>query len=339
MTAQIDTDLVGVKTPATKKLPIQINWQKRASYSIDSGNITLEGVTARMEQEALTTRQQSTLTCSTMDITLSADPNDPNSQKRRLNQFVAQGPQVILASRKYDKASNATLSDMQMQTHCLRFDNDTQLLTAEGPGWIEIIDIANEDDDPNKAAPPSDGSLDKLLARSLASASAMPGASTYTLVHFLGPMLYQVDSQELSFTDGLALHRLPIDNAKNIAVVAQDPYAWSNIPDACQLHCDNLRVTPSSKSNSADAMMDGAAGVAHLYADGNVVFEFVNKKQRREFLAGESFDFDNKSQDITITGSSAMPVRYNQAQLLQFKYNLATGAYSGTPIGPSIIVN
>jgi len=340
MTAQIGADLVGVKAPATKKnLPIQINWQKRALYSIDSGNITVEEVIARIEDETQSISRQSTLTCSTMDITLTADPNDPNSQKRRLNQFVAQGPQVILASRQYDKASNATLSDMQMQTPCLRFDNDTQLLTAEGPGWIEIIDIANEDDDPNKADPPSDGSLDKLLARSLASASAMPGASTYTLVHFLGPMLYHVDNQELSFTDGLALHRIPIDNAENVAAVAQDPYAWSIIPDACQLHCDNLRVTPSSKSNSADAMLDGAAGVAHLYADGNVVFEFVSKKQRREFLAGKSFDFDNKSKDITITGSSAMPVRFNQAQLLQFRYNLGTGAYSGTPIGPSIIID
>jgi len=228
---------------------------------------------------------------------------------------------------------------MQMQTPYLRFDNDTQLLTADGPGWIEIIDIANEND-PNKAdSPSSDGSLDKLLARSLSNASATPGASTYTLVHFLGPMLYQVDKQELSFTDGLALHRIPIDNARNIAAVAQNPYAWSTIPGACQLHCDNLRLTPSSESNSADAMLDGAAGVAHLYANGNVVFEFVNKNQRCEFLAGKSFNFDNKSQDITITGSDAMPVRFNQTQLLQFQYNLATGAYSGTPVGPSIIVN
>jgi hypothetical protein len=336
MTAQIGSGFVGTKTPATKKnLPIQINWQKKALYSIDSGNITLEEVTARIEEQTASTNRQSILTCPAMDITLTGDPNDPNSQKRRLNQFIAQGPQVILTSRRYDKATNTTLSDMQMQTSRLRFDKDSELLTADGPGWIEIIDIANESD-PNKADPPSDGSLDKLLARSLSSASATP---TYTLVHFLGPMLYQVDKQELSFTDGLALHCIPIDNAKNIIAVAQDPYAWSTIPDACQLHCDNLRLTPSSKSNSADAMLDGAAGVAHLYADGNVVFEFVNKNQRCEFLAGKSCDFDDKSKDIILTGSPAMPVRFNQAQLLEFKYNLTTGAYSGTPIGPSIIVN
>ncbi len=329
MTVMSETDLAGEKLD--KPMPIKIAWGEKADYSVESNEIVFYGVTAEFEQKTKDYRQQSILTCPRMTVTLVREA-EASQADRNLSKLTAHGPGVRLVSRQYGLIDGELLARMEMQTVRLCFDNSSELLTAEGEGWIEVVDYGRDrqaDDEKKKK------SLDQIMAGSLGSNEA-----SYTLVQFLKQMEFNIGTEKVQFHKGVVLHRLPL-----VAGVEADPHGDMNVAGMFRLHCDELEVVSNRnvrESTSSDqGELIGIGGLSFLRAQGRMFSETISMEGVRHFFAGKSLEYvyDGSEGIIIVRGSEAAPVRFDQMQLLWVRYNLSTGAFEGDAVGQSVVPN
>lgn len=345
-------DLTGGDTSLEEPVPMQINWQQGALYSINSSEIVFQDVTAQIDLLGDNSRRHSELTCPTMKIMLTRSEDkdnvlnpDEKKNKRGLEHLIAQGPAVKLISHQYDIAGDNIISVMQMESQSLHFDYPAGLLKAKGEGWIELVNYQRTNDSEKITDDNKDANLSGVLSDSLGGDSP-----SYTLVHFLGQMDFDIDREIIHFTDQVALHRLtPIQKAKTLDSPLEFLDENGQIPwtkGTSRLHCDDLRLvrhepTELDDSDKESARLDmGVLG--YLHARGEVILEIAGSDDRRHFLAGNSLQYDNESNDIVITGSETKPVIFDQMRMERLRYNTKTGAingYFGNLPTPGMIAN
>jgi len=330
----ISRDLTG--GALARPVPMRIVWHNGAQYNVNSSEVILRDAEVHFEQRDDKTRRHNTVFCTKLNITMTLkdDPNrvqddstaDDDDVRYEPDQLTATGPVVRLVSKQYDLAKGNLISEMEMQSQQMRFDNKTQLLTANGQGWIELVDYRqnkaqarpDRDDEPE--------SLANVLSGTLGGDSKGGRSPSYMFLHFLDKMEYNQADGKVLFTSGVALHRAPLNDDSSFPTV--DNY-WRE--GALKLQCDELEFVGNSNKPSQNVSsyeMD-ISNFGYLRAAGDVVLELARKEKANHFIANESLVFDNNSQEITIRGSKNQPVRFNQVQFLWLKYNLATGVIKG----------
>ncbi|MCK4627514.1 MAG: hypothetical protein KAT56_00850, partial [Sedimentisphaerales bacterium] len=277
-----------------------------------------------------------------MNITL-RDEKKENKSEKRLSDLWARGPGVQLIREAYDPCTGGLMMRMEMGAWQLHFDKAANLLTALGEGLIEISDYRPAPADgerdkkesldnnvPRTSRPHLDDergkkeSLNNILSSSLGELGP-----AYTMIRFLKRMEYNLDTEKVFFYDGVGLRRLPISDR-----VLADSSDRTNIPGLMVLDCDELEV---ARDSSSLVDKDNVGSLGYLRAEGNVIFEVIQSPEERHFFAGQALLFDRQTNTVTAHGSELSPVRFDQTQMLWLKYNLATGDFSGKPVGQSVV--
>ena len=339
--ALINDDLAG--NALDKPRPIEIKWLEGAGYSIDANEVVAREVTARLENREPNAIFYDVLSCPEMNITLRDEEKEDTSKKKTLSDLWAEGPGVQLIRDVYDPCTGGLMMRMEMGAWQLHFDKAANLLTALGEGLIEISDyrLASTGDNvprtsrphldvPQTSRPHLDDKRDKKESlNNILSSSLGELGPAYTMIRFLKRMEYNLDTEKVSFYDGVGLRRLPISDK-----VMADSSDRTNMPGLMVLDCDELEV---ARGSSSLVDKDNVGSLGYLRAGGNVIFEVIQSPEERHFFAGQTLLFDRQTNTVTAHGSEVSPVRFDQTQMLWLKYNLATGDFSGKPVGQSVI--
>ncbi|MBN1764855.1 MAG: hypothetical protein JW860_06320 [Sedimentisphaerales bacterium] len=327
-----DMDMTGQKT--TEPLPLEISWQDRSEYHLNTNQIDFYDARAQITQLSSDGRMVNILTCPRMSAILGSQTQPQTS--RKLTEFTAHGPNVKLLSTRYAPADDVLTSNMELICSQLRYHKSSDQLLLQGEGIIEIIDYQPR----KKQTPRSQNSLDNLLAGAFAGPQETDPA--YSLIHFLDQMLYDINTSEIIFPNGVALHRVPL--AKKLKARLDDNL--TEMEGMVRLHCDKLRVVQtSSDEKPAPPAGTESQAIDYLQAYGNVIFEANQPGSRRYFFAGDELTYEKTQYLVKIRGTETSPVQfilmqpgqYNHMQLLRADYHLATGDFAIKPTGHSIL--
>ena len=331
MKALTDSDLSGNKLD--QPIPIEIAWGKQADYSMDSNEVVFHDVTATFRSKTEDSQVVSILTCPKMTVTLSKTTKATETIDN-LSQLTAYGPEVKLVSEQFDPTGNQLQVRMELLSPQLRFDNINQRLTAGGEGMIEVTDYRPKPEE-------SEVEKDKAISSVLSDSLRQSGPS-YTLVHFIEQMQYDITDGNLLFEKDVILDRLPLKES-----IDMEQLTDGSVEGWMRLACDQLEVRPQlsagengkSTNITPEAGSTGGFAVDYLRAEGNVVFEMTRQNQERVFFSSPLLVYDKLSGTITVSGSESMPVRFNQMQLLWLRYHLDTGNFESRPIGQGVVNN
>ncbi len=348
--ALLPGDLMG--SSSSEPVPFHIVWQEGAIFDLKNGNISLRNVQADSQFSQDNQRMENRITCSGMTIQFlveqSSLPNPEVSAEKEpslsfdtlknLNTFTAEGPSVSFISKGFDPLNNQLFS-LEMEARQLTFDKAANTLLAQGKGWIEIINNQKPKDTPKTEENPQDPLANMFSSR---------GSSSYTLIDFTDQMRLLPDQKSLQFTGGVSMDHIPLKESvqlteKGIQLPLPENVQLTEegirqIEGLMRLNCQDLGLamaTADTNAQNTPAVSIDMGQLQEITAAGDVFLEYVHKAGSSHIFTCENLNFNRQQNQLQLTGSETLPVRFNQMQFLDFTYDLTTGQYQGTPFGQS----
>jgi len=309
------SDLAG--QALSKPVPVYIAWREGAAYSLETEKIICRNVTAEIEQTG-PSRQYTIMTCPRMTILLTkktpAKTQQANGElsDKQLSLLIAEGPIVQINHIEYEPASDQAIIKLALQAQRLQFDYESQLLLADGSGWVDVTNLQGQSDERNSSAP---GSLKNTVTTMLDSSGP-----SRTLIRFGREMRYNISDRRLSFTGGVKLDNLPLSEQYRIS-----PEGVPQINGMRSLSCHKL-----------DVVVDEENQPQKVHARGGVFFETQIRRQSH-ILVGEHISYDNRTNWLTARAGDSIPVLLDQMQFSHVRFNLITGDIDAAPVGPSVV--
>lgn len=340
LNALLSGDLMG--SSSSEPVPFHIVWQEGAIFDLKNGNISLRNVQADSQFSQNNQRMENRITCSGMTIQFLVEQSsllnpDASAEKesslsfvnkdtlKNLDTFTAEGPSVSFISKGFDPLNNQLLFNLQMEARQLTFDKAANTLLAQGKGWIEIIDNQKSKDAPKTEDNPQDPLANLFTSR----------GPSYTLVNFMDQMHLQPDQKNLQFTGGVYMDHMPLPLPENVQLTET---GIRQIEGLMRLNCQDLglaMVPADANSQNNPAVSIDMGQLQEITAAGDVFLEYVQKPGSSHIFTCENLNFNRQQNQLQLTGSETLPVRFNQMQFLNFTYDLTTGQYHGTPFGQS----
>ncbi len=336
LNALLPGDLMG--SSSSEPVPFHIVWQEGAIFDLKNGNISLRNVQADSQFSQDNQRMENRITCSGMTIQFlveqSSLPNpDAAAEKepslsfvnkdtlKNLDTFTAEGPSVSFISKGFDPLNNQLLFSLQMEARQMTFDKAANTLLAQGKGWIEIIDNRKSKDTPKTEENPQDPLANMFSSR----------GPSYTLVNFMDQMHLQPNQKNLQFTGGVYMDHMPLPLPENVQLTET---GIRQIEGLMRLNCQDLGLamaTADTNAQNTPAVSIDMGQLQEITAAGDVFLEYVQKAGSSHIFTCENLNFNRQQNQLQLTGSETLPVRFNQMQFLDFSYDLTAGQYHGTP--------
>ncbi len=321
-----EADLTGQKRE--HPIPVRIAWNDGAVYEINGRRIHFRDVTVEVEQKNAEAVEKSRLYCPELIAVLSSRETEKPAQAQNpfggsdLASLEAAGPLVELTHEQYDAGGQTLQSLLNMQSAHMLFDNTRRILYAEGEGWIEFKQFADESTAARGSLPQSLGSF------------MNPQGASYSLLRFGRQMTLNQKDNTLFFDGPVALDHLPAAPA-----VARDATGTAMAEGLRRLDCQQLliaadgllgpkRQTDSSETTDIQELLSLASlsgqqpaepltmpAASISSARGGVIFEAV-QNQKRYMVSGRTWVYDSARQHAVIQGDGSLPVTMTASESL-----------------------